>query len=473
MIFFRSSLCRLFATLLVLGAGSAAQAQIPLADQTISRHVHEAFRRDYRLRDSEITVATVGGVVTLTGTVSTYLDKHAAERIAERTIGVHSVVNRIGVDLIVNEDDKIRADVEQKLSRSRLVKVPGVRVGVDNGVVTLSGWVESWPTGQQAERIAREIPGVQSIKNDLRVTAPPTEVPDDQLRRDVESTFARDGYLGGYSIEIAVAGGVVTLTGEVPSLFLKRRAVTETLSVPGVRDVQDRLITDYQLTLQSLPKLRSEAELVQLVDRELTADPRIGINGIKIAVMHGEVALSGWVESIFAKRLAARIARQVLGVTDVHNQLEVRSGVRGDQMIRLELTEKLKSDHLLANADINVIVVDGTVTLSGKVSAHPHRSRATALASRVAGVRRIENELQVSPTPERSDDSLRGDIFKRLASNAITRDHAGQISVAVDDGVVTLSGKVKRYVVVLEILRIASRTNGVRGVENELQVARQ
>ncbi len=69
--------------------------------------------------------------------------------------------------------------------------------------------------------------------------------------------------------------------------------------------------------------------------------------------------------------------------------------------------------------------------------------------------------------------SLRDDILKRLVSDAITRDHADQISVAVDGGVVTLSGKVKRYVVVLEIVRIASRTNGVRGVENQLQVVRQ
>jgi osmotically-inducible protein OsmY len=219
--------------------------------------------------------------------------------------------------------------------------------------------------------------------------------------------------------------------------------------------------------------LYTDAEIVQLVDRELTADPRIGIDGIKTRVMHGDVVLSGWVDSLFAKRLAGRITGQVLGVTNVRNELEVRASTHSDQSVRLELLEILKSDPLLANTEIAVAVLDGAVTLRGRVSAHPQRFRATSLTSRVSGVRQIENELQVSLAQVRGDDSIRDDIVKRLDSNAITGEIAEQVGVSVEGGVVTLSGKVERYVVVLEALRIASRTDGVRKVENRLKVTRQ
>ena len=469
----RSCLSRIFQSLFVLVVCSATQAEMPPGDATTSRHVQDALRRDYRLRDSDIHVKTLAGVTTLEGTVATYLDKHSAERITRRTIGVRAVVNRIIAEATTKADSGIRADLERQFSRSRMLELPDVTVTVDRGVVTLSGRVDTGAKGQRAERIARQIRGVRSIKNDLRVMPQSTEVPDDALRMDVDAMFDRDAHLAGYPIEIEVESGAVTLTGDVPNLFLKQRAVNQTLSVPGVLKVHDQMVTDHQLLRESLPRLYTDAEIVQLVDRELTADPRIGINGIETRVMHGDVVLGGWVDSLFAKRLAGRITRQVLGVTNVRNELEVRAGTHSDQSVRLELLDTLKSDPLLANTEIAVAVLDGAVTLSGRVSAHPQRFRATTLTSRVSGVRQIANELQVSLAQERGDDSIRDDIVKRLDSNAITGEIAEQVGVSVEGGVVTLSGKVERYVVVLEALRIASRTDGVRKVENRLKVTRQ
>jgi osmotically-inducible protein OsmY len=194
---------------------------------------------------------------------------------------------------------------------------------------------------------------------------------------------------------------------------------------------------------------------------------------VETHVEQGEVVLSGWVDSILAKRVAGRIAHQVLGTTSVQNELEVRPVSRSDQAIRADIEANFDSDASFAGEKIGVVVRDGAVTLSGAVSAHPKRRRASALALRVAGVRSIANELEVSVAQARGDDAVRQDIVKRLASNAITRDQADRIEVSVQDGVVTLAGRVDRYGTLLEAFRIASYTDGVRRVENRLQVARQ
>jgi osmotically-inducible protein OsmY len=459
--------------LLVLVSWSTTPAQIPPVDPTINRHVQEAIDRHHRLRDANITIATLDGVVTLSGTVSNYLDKHALERIAARIIGVRSVVNRIVVDSLPVDDRQLQASIRQRLSHISSAAGRNVDVTVHDGVVTLSGSVASYAGSRQAERIAREVRGVRKLNNQLRVFDSAPAVPDDQLRDAIASTLANDGYLAGYQLEISVAEGVVTLSGDLPSLFLKQRAVNQARSVAGVSDVDDQMITDSQVLLQPVVGMRSDAELIKLIDRELKADPRVSDQGIKTKSLHGEIVLSGWTDSIDAKRIAGRIARQLMGVAKVSNQLEVRAAQRSDQQIRVELMEYLASDEILGREQIRVTAEEGVVTLAGQVSAHPHRRRATALTGRITGVRRIDNQLAVSPTQPSSDDSIRKAIVKRLTSHPLTSALAKQLDVKVKDGVVTLQGSVDRYVLILEVLRIASRTAGVREVDNQLQVIRQ
>ncbi len=454
-------------TVLMLDQPGSSQSRV--ADPNLRRDVENAFGRDYRLRDSNILVRASSGVVTLRGTLPSLLDSHAAEMIARRTNGVHAVTNFIVVEPIPSDDPKILEAIQQRLAHNKWLNLPGIKVSVANGIVTLAGEVEA-DSVLQAERIAREVRGVRSIKNELRVIAPPTVIPDEQVLADIESTFEHDAYLFAFRLEVDVDAGVVTLDGKVPSLFLKERAANQARLVTGVRSVHNAVVTDVELMLDMVATPISDSEMLLLVKRELAADPRVNVEGIDPQVMQGEVVLRGTVESLYSKLLAGRIARQLVGVRWLKNELAVQTDSGSEQSMRAEVESLLESDASLAGEAIGVSVHEGQVTLTGQVSAYPARIRAANLASRVAGVRSIANEMQVVVKQARSDESIQEDIVQGLAASSITRGRVDGVRINVRDAVVILEGEVDRYVTVLEVYRVANRTDGVRQVENLLTV---
>jgi hypothetical protein len=74
---------------------------------------------------------------------------------------------------------------------------------------------------------------------------------------------------------------------------------------------------------------RSDARIHEDVCDRLTDHPQIDASEIEVEVQHGEVTLTGTVDSRYVKRLAEDVAETVSGVTDVHNRLRVAQGQRG------------------------------------------------------------------------------------------------------------------------------------------------
>jgi len=111
-------------------------------------------------------------------------------------------------------------------------RVKGTQVSVDTmkgGVVHLRGKVDSTDAKAAAEDIAKGIEGVKSVKNDLQVVAPGN-------RKMVD---AKDAQVK--SVDVRTDAGVVTLTGEVPSIVASAKASEMARMVPGVKSVKNEL----------------------------------------------------------------------------------------------------------------------------------------------------------------------------------------------------------------------------------------
>jgi osmotically-inducible protein OsmY len=211
-----------------------------LSDEEIQRNVIEQFKYDARIKPTEIGVAVKNGVVTLVGTVDSYLKKWTAEEIASRTRGVRAVANELEVKLPTSDqrsDEDLARAARQALDAS--IDVPdSVVVAVDNGWVTLRGAVEWYYQKEEAERKVRDLVGVKGVINELEVK--PIAQPEDVKRR-IEQALVRTAETDAKNIQVEVTDGKVILKGKVHSWYEKEEAKREAWLAPGVREVVDQL----------------------------------------------------------------------------------------------------------------------------------------------------------------------------------------------------------------------------------------
>lgn len=171
---------RIAITLAVGGTLALACATTrPLDEQVDDSNVTTALGAKYAA-DSEIDryridIDTLDGVVTLRGSVADAEQSSDAERIARTMDGVRDVVNELDIDASPRtaksafEDSWIVVMIDSKLTVDPEVRSRNVDVDVYEGVVTLSGIVETEAAKTEAEDLARSVDGVTKVVNDLQV----------------------------------------------------------------------------------------------------------------------------------------------------------------------------------------------------------------------------------------------------------------------------------------------------------------
>lgn len=184
----------------------------------------------------------------------------------------------------------------------------------------------------------------------------------------------------------------------------------------------------------------TDADINRAVADRLRADPDVSDHLIDVDTERGIVTLSGVVANLLEKDRAVRVAESVRGVRAVVATLAVRAPERSDPEIRRDVREALRQDPDIDFGDVTVIVADGVVTLGGAADSWVESRLAQRAAKSVRGVRRTENRIAVSYDMHRPDEEIRRDVVRRLAGDVFVDDD--RISVAVDDGRVTLGGAV-------------------------------
>jgi osmotically-inducible protein OsmY len=212
-----------------------------MTDEELARGVADELYGDPKIDSQGIAVSAGDGIVTLRGTVGSFHQKREATNAAERVRGVMAVKNHIDVEILTHErreDADLRGDVLEALMLDSQVPMT-VNARVADGCVVLSGEVD-WPYQRdEAERVAGNVQGVRGIVNEILLSD------SFQVRGDVErrirKAFLTTARLDAEHLDVAVADGTITLTGQVQSPREHDEAVAAAWAIAGVRSVDDRL----------------------------------------------------------------------------------------------------------------------------------------------------------------------------------------------------------------------------------------
>jgi osmotically-inducible protein OsmY len=210
-------------------------------DLEIQKNVMEELKWEPFLTASEIGVAVKNGIVILSGIVDRFSKKVAAEKAAQRVLGVKAVAVEIDVRVSAmgkRDDSEIAAAVINALKWNSSILEDKIKVKVEDGLVTLDGEVE-WDFQKNAAKKAIEnLWGVVGIVNNIKVT--PT-VKSSDIKDKIKSAFLRSATVDSERINIEVEGNKVILLGKVSSYSEKIDAENAAWLAPGINKVENKL----------------------------------------------------------------------------------------------------------------------------------------------------------------------------------------------------------------------------------------
>lgn len=214
-------------------------------DNEVKQQVLRELKWDSRIGWSQIGVEVMEGVVTLTGVVSSYAQKLAAQEAAHRINGVLDVANEVDVrpeGVLVRSDPEIALAVRHVLEWDALVPDERIKSTVSDGWVTLEGDVDFWHQREDAERTVLRLEGVIGVTNEITVA--PKRVDAKELRQEIEYALERRADREAERLRIEVRDGAVDLFGRVHSWQEKRAVLGSISHAPGVSAVRDHLRID-------------------------------------------------------------------------------------------------------------------------------------------------------------------------------------------------------------------------------------
>ncbi len=206
--------------------------------------------------------------------------------------------------------------VTQEMMKSPELSSLPITIIAENGLVTLTGSVQSYRRKLAAQQLAESCAGVLSVVNNLIVEAPDV-VLDNTIGQSTNSRLASELNLHHQSIRVDVRDGTVTLTGYVRSEIERRQAEDGAAGVEGVRDICNLLIVNRDRALANEELANSvRAHINRIIGME-DAD-------LIISVVDETARLSGQVDDLWKKELAETTLRQ-FGILHVCNEIVVKS----------------------------------------------------------------------------------------------------------------------------------------------------
>ncbi|MEU7172865.1 BON domain-containing protein [Micromonospora tulbaghiae] len=224
----------------------------------------------------------------------------------------------MATDTVTRTDRDIQTAVLDELTWEPRVGPDEIGVTVTEGVVTLTGRVDSYAKKWAAERAAHRVTRVRAVANDLAVridTAAGREDP--EIAVAAVRALEWDAFVPIEALQVTVADGWVTLHGEVEWEYQRRAAERSVARLTGVRGVSNGIAVR--------PAVHADGrDLAERIVDALARNRATEAEEVDVRVHGDAVLLDGQVHSAGEREEIERVVWNAPGIREVHNHLVVR-----------------------------------------------------------------------------------------------------------------------------------------------------
>ena len=211
-------------------------------------------------------------------------------------------------------DSELQQAVLAELNWEPSVTAASIGVTAKNGIVALTGHVESYAQKHAAEAATRRVRGVEAVADELEVRLPvETSRRDEDIATAAIDRLAWDVSVPRDAIQVTVEQGWLTLTGQVDRHYQQQAAEEDVRRLFGVVGVSNRITIKAAVTAATISD-----DIMHALHRSWF-DPQT----IRVSAVEGRVRLTGTAHSTYARRVAVATAWAAPGTTAVENKITI------------------------------------------------------------------------------------------------------------------------------------------------------